>query len=225
MEESQRGVSNIPAPNRDAHALATSGLKGGCKGSNSCRGARGCLPPAKTSRSLLGNTSHDRWSLLLVFPPNRVGTPPHPTVLPAPNPPIYGTSHSGSWGQQQLTSQMLTRPQVCFLSEGQRVPYEAACWGALRQHLPVRLLQRSEEHLAWSLPGPNWVCLGKFLTLLVLCFLLYKMGSWLLATSLLQALNASLQVKHAGTVLDGTEPWTGAYAPGSSAEKWFLGLW
>lgn len=58
---------------------AISGLREGWKGSNSFRGARGCLPPAKTGRSLLGNTSHDRWmtsSPRVPTPPSGNPTPP-----------------------------------------------------------------------------------------------------------------------------------------------------
>lgn len=53
--------------------------------------------------------------------------------------------------------------QVCFPSEGQRVP--------------CSLLQSSEEHLAWSLPGASCVTLGKFLTSLILCFLIFVVGT------------------------------------------------
>lgn len=44
-------------------------------------------------------------------------------ALPALNPSLYGASCSAdSWGQQLLTPQEHPDQQVCFLSEGQRVP-------------------------------------------------------------------------------------------------------
>ena len=43
--------------------------------------------------------------------------------------------------------------------------------------MPCSLLQRSEEHLAWSLPGASCVTLGKFLTSLILCFLIFVVGT------------------------------------------------
>lgn len=53
-----------------------SGLREVWKGSNPFRGARGCLPPAKTGRSLLGNTSHDQW----------MTSSPHVPTQPSGNP-------------------------------------------------------------------------------------------------------------------------------------------
>lgn len=123
-------MSDILAPIWDSPPTSSEDWKKDEKDLTLSLGVQGYLKPSTVSCSLLGNTSLEWWRLLLVFSQHEEGTPPHPTVLLALKPFFMGYSiQAASWGQQQLTPQDGQQTTRCFLSEGQRVPCRALCYG------------------------------------------------------------------------------------------------
>lgn len=155
-------MSDILAPIWDSPPTSSEDWKKDEKDLTLSLGVQGYLKPSTVSCSLLGNTSLEWWRLLLVFSQHEEGTSPHPTVLLALKPFFMGYSiQAASWGQQQLTPQDGQQTTRCFLSEGQRVPCRALCYGGPAAAPSLcGPLRRSEEHLAWNLPGPIWASLA-----------------------------------------------------------------